>query len=219
MATEVLSLPAEGKSTMSPRRLGTLGMAGSPMLFLSGWLYGFGTMVSNRVTALLGLIFVFGWICSALGIRLLRVTGQGAGGKVLFIIQLTGLLLAASQQVQELIFTHPEANGWVFFVADMAWSLSMLLMLIVGGFILRAGVWRGWRRRPALLCGSALPVSLAVSAITGRETGDFFFRGDHVNRVHVARVCGPHRPKSRTGLIIKRLEFLLCNTSTSAKPA
>jgi hypothetical protein len=145
------------------------------MLFLSGWLYGFGTIASNRVTALLGLIFVLGWICSTLGLRLLRATGQGTGGKVLFLIQLTGLLLAASQQVRELIFTHPEANGWVFFVADMAWPFSMLLMLVVGGFILRARVWRGWRRLPALLCGSALPVSLATSAIAGREIGGVLF--------------------------------------------
>jgi hypothetical protein len=85
------------------------------------------------------------------------------------------LLLAASQQVQELIFTHPEANGLVFFVADMAWPFSMLLMLGVGGFILRAGVWRGWRRLTALLCGSALPVSLAVSAVAGREVGGVLF--------------------------------------------
>lgn len=176
MTTSALTLPAESKSTAHPRTLGTAAMLTSPMLLLSGFLYGFAEIPRNRVTAALGLIFVLGWACSAIGLRLLKVTGTGAASRVLFIVQMTLLLLAASQQVQDLIFERPEANGLVYLAADMAWPLSMLLMLIVGSFIIKAGVWRGWRRAPALICGFSLPLFIIAGAALGsRVAGGLLF--------------------------------------------
>jgi hypothetical protein len=40
MATDALSMPAASKSTINPRRLGTLAMVANPMLFLSDWFLG-----------------------------------------------------------------------------------------------------------------------------------------------------------------------------------
>ena len=150
-------------------------MIASPALLLTGIIYGFDEPVSNRVTGLLGLIFVLGWMCSAVGIRLHRATGRGRAARALFILQMIGLLLAASQQVQEMVFEQPEANGLVYTVADMAWPLSMLMMLLVGSFVLKAGVWRGWRRWSVILCGLALPLFLGVGALLGRRLSVIFF--------------------------------------------
>lgn len=175
MTTDTLISAAKRRSRLSTRFLGTLGMIASPMLFLMGLFYGFGELPSNRVTGLMGLVFVLGWICSAIGIRLTGATGAGAAGKILFCLQFIGLLLAASQQIQDIIFEHPEDNGWIYFIADMAWPLSMLLMLVIGCFILKARVWRGWRRWPALLCGLALPTFIVVSVAYRRELGGFLF--------------------------------------------
>lgn len=150
-------------------------MIASPILFLMSLFYGFGEIPSNYVTGIMGLIFLLGWMCSVIGIRLTRATGDTVTGKILFLIQLIGLLLAGTQQVQEIIFERPEANGLVFIIADMAWPLSMLLMLVVGVVILRAGIWRGWRKWSALLCGLALPISIAVSVASRREFGGFLF--------------------------------------------
>lgn len=176
MKTSTLTLGAEGKSVNRSRMLGAVAMAASPMLFLSGLLYGFAEIPSNRVTAALGLIFVLGWICSAIGLRLLKATGTGTAAKALFLCQMALLSLAASQQVQDLIFKRPEENGLIYFASDLAWPLSMMLMLVVGIFILKAGVWRGWRRLPALICGLSLPALIIASAAYGnRAAGGFLF--------------------------------------------
>ncbi|HKS29816.1 MAG TPA: hypothetical protein VJS44_18480 [Pyrinomonadaceae bacterium] len=176
MTASTLTLNIEGKDAAYSRALGTAAIIASPMLLLSGLLYGFAEIPRNRITATLGFLFVLGWAASAIGLRLLKVTGTGVASKALFLVQIVLLLLAASQQVQEFVFEHPEGNGLIYIVADIAWPLSMLLMLIVGIFILKAGVWRGWRRVPALICGLSLPGLIIVGVTSGnRAAGGLLF--------------------------------------------
>jgi len=48
-------------------------------------------------------------------------------------------------------------------------------MLVVGGFVLRAGVWHGWRRVPAFLCALALLAFFIASTVGVKEVGLVLF--------------------------------------------
>lgn len=149
-------------------------MLGSPML-LGSLLGGTDFASTSRVSALLGLLFLLGWMCSAIGLRLLRATGDSALGKGVFVLQMIGLLLAGSQQVQDLIQLNPNNGSFFYSVSDAAWPLSVLFMLVVGIFTLKTKVWEGWRRFAPLLCGFALPVMLVVSGLAGKQAGIIAF--------------------------------------------
>jgi hypothetical protein len=176
MATEQINLRLTGQeATLSPRLLGTLGMIAAPMLFIEGVLYAYGYAdgASAWVMSLPGLIYLTGWACSLTGMRRLRATGHGALSKALFIIQLAGLILAFLFNVQEMAGANPD--NLFFHITDIAWPASHVLMLVAGVFVLTAKVWRGWRVATPFLCGLALPVFFAASALINRETGGFLF--------------------------------------------
>ena len=66
--------------------------------------------------------------------------------------------------------------GSIFFrITDVAWPLSHMFMLVVGIFVLKAGVSRGWRKLPPFLCGLALPVTFAIGAVGGISAGGVLF--------------------------------------------
>jgi hypothetical protein len=94
--------------------------------------------------------------------RRLRATGRGRGARVLFAVQLVGLLLAMTQQPQDQLGRHP-LGGAFYTASDLAWPLSHLLMLVVFAAVWRAGVWTGWRRWTPLACGLALPLTFAAA--------------------------------------------------------
>jgi hypothetical protein len=49
-------------------------------------------------------------------------------------------------------------------------------MLIMAGFVLRAGIWQGWRRFPPFLCGLA-PHAFIVANIFGvKDIGIILFQ-------------------------------------------
>jgi hypothetical protein len=48
-------------------------------------------------------------------------------------------------------------------------------MIVVAVAVVRAKVWRGWRRIPAFLVGLALPSFVALSIAFGRVNGSFIF--------------------------------------------
>jgi hypothetical protein len=111
---------------------------------------------------------------SVIGMRQVRATGRGTGSLILFVIQLAGLFLAMMWDVLE--YAAPNMKGTsIFFVTDMAYPFSHVLMNIVGIAIILTGVWRGWRRIPAFLCGLALPSFFALIPIVGRERGGIVF--------------------------------------------
>jgi hypothetical protein len=144
------------------------------MLFLSGMFYSTGSGAAAYVASALGMLYLIGWIASAVAMRRLRVTGAGAFGRVVFIVQLAGLSLALVFNALEMARANPDT---LFFrVADIAWPASHIFMLVVGALVLAARVWRGWRSWTPVLCGLALPVFFfAARPLLGGEVAGFLF--------------------------------------------
>lgn len=153
------------------RLLGTIGMIMSPMLALGPILFQDQPDQPNHpLETVLGLLFLGGWACSAVGMRLVRATGGGTPGRVVFAVQMIGLLLAAIFNLLELVRFDQQSPLWA--ITDAAWPLSVVFMIVVGLLTLRAGIWRGWRRLTPLLCGLSLPLAFAVSAAAGAVVGE-----------------------------------------------
>ncbi len=173
MVTERIELPAARNTSLTPRLLGTIGMIGAPMLFLSGLLYNLGDSPAALMASVLGMLYLVGWGASAAGMRRLRVTGAGALGKTIFVVQLIGLSLALIFNALEIARANPDT---VFFrVTDLAWPVSHVFMLVVGAIVLATRVWRGWRSATPILCGLALPIFFAARPLLGGEVGGFIF--------------------------------------------
>lgn len=177
MAVQEMVLQNSGSGGLvSTRTLGLIGMFLSPMLFFASLFYGAMDQPSPYplLTSLGGVLYLAGAAASAVALRRLRATGGGTGAKILFIVQLSGLFLAMGFDVLE--YAAPHLRGtWAFFITDLAYPFSHVLMIVVGIAIVRARVWRGWRRIPAFLVGFALPSFIALSFAAGRENAGFIF--------------------------------------------
>lgn len=153
-------------------------MLGGPMLLAEGLYRQFTHMpdnYDNQLVGVLGVMYIGGWICSTIGMRRLRATGNGATSAVVFVIQLTGLFLAALWSMQAIVHLPGLTESPLFGIADIAWPFSHVLMLVVGVLVLRAKAWSGWRRFMPLLCGAGLPLFFAASATGARMAGAFIF--------------------------------------------
>jgi hypothetical protein len=168
-----MSIPLDATTRARPgmasrRWLGMVTMVASPGLWASQYLYGPVAGPEHPAAHLLPLLFLVGWACAAVGLRRDRATGRGRGAQILFALQLLLLGLAMLQQVQDLLLPVGERVGVFYGVTDMAWPLSMLVMLVVGVIVARVRVWTGWRRWTPLLCGLDLPTAMAAGALLGR---------------------------------------------------
>ncbi|HVE58354.1 MAG TPA: hypothetical protein VNB22_16095 [Pyrinomonadaceae bacterium] len=176
MSVQEIVVPNNEGFLVSNRVLGAIGMILSPMLILA---FFFAPQLDQPsphpfLAGLGGVLYLFGAMASATGMRNLRVTGNGKGARVLYFVQMTGLLLAMCCDVLE--NSAPQLRETtVFFITDMAYPFSHILMIVVAVAVIRAGVWRGWRRIPAFLVGLALPSFFGLSAAVGRANGGFIF--------------------------------------------
>lgn len=175
---EMVLQNGDRSSFISTRALGAVGMILSPMLYF-GWLFHAAAPDQPPAypfwSSLCGFLYMLGAAAAATGMRSLRVTGSGTGAKVLYVVQMVGLFLAMCFDIFQYAAPQLRETSVVFFITDMAYPFSHVLMIIVGVAVMRAGVWRGWRRIPAFLVGLALPSFFALSAIVGRENGSFIF--------------------------------------------
>jgi hypothetical protein len=164
-------------SINSTRVLGVIGIIFAPALYI-GWFFHSGKFnepsANQLFSSIFGVLYLSGAMASAVAMRRLRITGSGTGAKLLFVVQIVGLFLAMWYDIFEYVAPHLRKST-VFFITDMAYPFSHVLMIIVGVAIVRAGVWRGWRRVPAFLVGLALPSFFGLSALVGRENGGFIF--------------------------------------------
>src|SRR5215213_5820047 len=176
MSVQEMVLPDNNKFLISNRTLGAVGMIFSPMLFLASLFYGEMDQPSPYplLAGLGGILYLLGAAAAATAMRNMRVTGKGRGAAILYVVQMVGLFLAMWFDVLENTVPHLR-DTWYFFVTDMAYPFSHVLMIIVGAAVVRAGVWRGWRRVPAFLVGLALPSFIALSIAFGRANGGFIF--------------------------------------------
>lgn len=180
MSVSEAALPLKMEnSAVNYRKLGIAGMICAPALFFGSFFHSQSEDVSNPYqifASLGGVLYLSGAMASAIALRRLRVTGNGTGANVLFVVQIVGLLLAMMFDVLE--FAAPQLKETtVFFLTDMAYPFSHILMLVVGIAVVRAGVWRGWRCVPVFLIGAALPLFFAASAAFGRENTGWVFIG------------------------------------------
>lgn len=161
------------------RALGALGMVAAPAFFVQWIADGpFAAAAAPQGPdlrrSLFDLLYLAGFMASAVALRRLRATGSGRGAAVLFAVQMLGLALAATQDLQDLAGVRP-LGGAFYAASDVAWPLSHVLMLVVFAAVWRARVWTGWRRWVPLACGLVLPTMLAAAAIGGRVAMGFVF--------------------------------------------
>lgn len=160
------------------RTLGIVGMILSPMLYFTTFFHAAEFDKPSPypfMTSLGGILYLLGAMASATAMRNLRVTGSGRGAGVLYAVQMIGLFLAMGFDVLQYAAPHLRGTSTLFFITDMAYPFSHVLMIIVGVAVVRAKVWRGWRKIPAFLVGLALPVFFGASALVGRVNGSFLF--------------------------------------------
>ena len=159
------------------RALGIIGMIFAPALYIGSFFRSadFEEPNANQLfSSIFGVLYIGGAMASAIAVRRLRVTGNGAGATILFAVQTVGLFAAMWFDILEYAAPHLKEST-IFFITDMAYPFSHVLMIIVGIAVWRTGVWRGWRVVPPFLCGFALPSFFAASAIFGRENGSVVF--------------------------------------------
>lgn len=177
MAIREISLPNAQSFPVSNQILAVIGMIFSPMLAFAMFFYStdFSQPNPKQVFAsLCGVLYLLGAMATATAMRNLRVTENGKGAAILYFVQMLGLFLAMWCDALE--YAAPRLKDtWIFFITDMAYPFSHLLMIVVGVAVVRAGVWRGWKRIPAFLIGFGLPLFIILGAIFGRGTFDFTF--------------------------------------------
>ena len=180
MSVNEMNLMVGGENlTLNTRLLGALAVVGAPMLlifFLFGSIDASATKtLTQQIVSLTGVLYIGGWICGAVGMRRLRATGDGTGGKIVFVIQITLLSFALLFSVMETCGYTYESGGLIYAVADAGYPLSHLFMIVVGIFVRRAKVWKGAASIAPFLVGFALPAFFALSAIGGMKIGGFGF--------------------------------------------
>jgi len=182
MSVNEINLPIRQENlAVGNRVLGLLGIIGAPMMLI---FFMFGNMDGSapktpeeRLMCMTGVFYMGGWICSAVGMRRLRATGDRLGGKIVFIIQITLLSFALLFSVMEVGGYDFRNGGLLFALADAGYPLSHLFMNVVGIFVVRAKVWQGLPKFAPFLVGITLPVTLALMAIGYVNVAGFFFGG------------------------------------------
>jgi hypothetical protein len=162
-------LPAARREAPINRILGAAGVLGSAMLLVEGLLTGFRPAGTTPDTALVEMLFLAGWAGTAVGLRRTRAAGDGPVAGLTFLVQITGIALAAVWSGWYVLAPGVEPTNALFQLAAAAWPLSVLFWIVVGALVVREKAWTGWRRFAPLLCGLTLPAFIAASAVAGRE--------------------------------------------------
>ncbi len=154
---------------MNRKLLGLLGLIGAPALALGTHLMGIHHPLADTwFGKSWGLLYITGWMASMEGLRRMEATGSGRFGKTIIRVVLGTLLLANVYNVWEII--DPTSKSPLYFMVDMCWPLSNLLMIPVGIAVLRAGRLRGWHRWVPLFVGFWLPLTMILSRLFGMDS-------------------------------------------------
>lgn len=146
--------------------LGLSGILCSPALLAAFLMGGFDNPNPSRGVVVAQLLFLVGWLCSVLALIRMSAAGRRRG-RVLLWVQLAGVILASTQEVQDLLLAPSDRITVLYNVADATWPFSVILMIAAGTAVVRAGVLDGWRRFTVLACGTTLPLSIAAAGLLG----------------------------------------------------
>ncbi|MCU0385444.1 MAG: hypothetical protein MUE38_05410 [Flavihumibacter sp.] len=112
------------------------------------------------IIATTGVLFLFGWICSILFIRRYKLAGASLLANILTYVLLISLLLAAISNILALIPGFPTAYFYLF---DLFWPISNVLLLVLTISIAFSGALKGWRKYLPLVAGCWLPVAMIIN--------------------------------------------------------
>lgn len=182
MAINELSLPLIQSKSLTERLLGIGAIIGAPMLLLQ---FFFGVVWKNTgnenyspTIAMLGILYIGGWICGAIEMFRQKVYGENLGAKIVFALQMIFLSLAFMFSVQETLgINYKNGGGTFFFLCDMGYPASHLFMFIVGIMIIRARNWKGFTKYAPFLVALALPLTIATGWFLGMIGGMLLFGG------------------------------------------
>jgi hypothetical protein len=144
-------------------------MLGSPFLFLSFAVDRFDDGDASKLGAALGLLFAIGWFSSVLGLARLGAVGTNKVARGVLMVEIVGAALASVFQVYE--FFSPGSDSVLYTITDIAWPLSMVLLLVTGIIMVRARVFEGWLRFTPLIAALWLPLAVVELVIVGKEVG------------------------------------------------
>jgi hypothetical protein len=144
-------------------------MLGSPFLFISFAAGGFGDGDASKVSAALGLLFAVGWFSIALGLARLGAVGRNKIARGVLISEVFGSALATVFQVYE--FFAPGSDSVLYTITDIAWPLSMVLLLVTGIIMIRARIFEGWLRFTPLIAALWLPLAVVEIVTVGETVG------------------------------------------------
>ncbi|GAB3943144.1 hypothetical protein GCM10028805_08900 [Spirosoma harenae] len=154
---------------MNHKLVGFFGLIGAPFLGISMHLMSINhPLADSWIIKLAGIFYITGWMASMEGLRQLKATGNHRFGRVIIRLILITLTLANVYNVWELI--NPNESSVLYFILDMNWPLSNVLMLPVGIAALRARRLQGWGRWIPLAMSFWLPLALLLSKQYGMNS-------------------------------------------------
>lgn len=152
---------------MQNHHLGILALIGSPWLFIGTYLEQKLPHLSDSwFTGVWGILFISGWMCSAVGLKRLEATGSSTFGKVMLIALIASLTLANISNVMQVIVEKEKPGYFMFF--DVFWPLSNVVMLVVGIIVIVTKGLHGWKRYIPLATGIWFPLAMLSLFIENR---------------------------------------------------
>lgn len=151
---------------MNTKLLGFFALLGAPCLAIGLSLESItGIALPAPWMGLWGILYISGWMAGIIALRELGVfdasspatrrVGHALAGTILVTLTLANLL-----NVWEM--AAPNYKPTLFYIVDLGWPLSNLLMLPLGLAVVRARRLYGWQRWVPLAVGAWLPAALLV---------------------------------------------------------
>lgn len=154
---------------MNTKLLGVLALMGAPCMAIGLLLDAFAATAHSPWMGIWSILYISGWMASIMALRELGVFDAGTlsvrrFGYIVGRILLVTLVMANSLNVWEMV--APTYKPTLFYIVDMGWPLSNLLMLPLGIAVIRAGRLTGWQRWVPLAVGCWLPITLLFKDVT-----------------------------------------------------
>ncbi|MCK8493742.1 hypothetical protein M0L20_17880 [Spirosoma sp. RP8] len=152
--------------TLTNRTLGAIGLLGAHYMLIAPLLpMRYPALAQSAFDGLVGLFFMLTWMGSLVGLIRLNATGNSSFGYFMIRLNLLTLAIANIWNIYQAL--DPNANTVLYRILDAFWPICMVVMLLVGIIVVRAGTLRGWRRYVPLAVGMWLPLTALVGKLMG----------------------------------------------------